>query len=300
MAREITGVGVTPSSRWMIVSAPFAASTSSAVRSAGPDTACVSLPMYSGPSMPRPRRYSQIAWVVARMCASVKEPRSGEPRCPLVRVGPVERPHDLAGHGLVPVGDVRRVVGAALEILEDRPLHRGDIVLAVELALVGPALRGGGGRVDGRVELQPPAVEIGLAEGVTGQRAVAPQPPHLLGHERLVRTVELLEPDARGDAGSAAQGDKGAGLAHAEGVAGLEYVARAALALGQVAERGEDVVGHVAHEVVDALELLALARAALGQPPRLSDHGRVIRVDEPGGLEIAPPLVGLHAVVLSR
>ncbi len=35
----MTGVGVTPSSRWMIVDTPFAASTSSAVRSAGPDTA---------------------------------------------------------------------------------------------------------------------------------------------------------------------------------------------------------------------------------------------------------------------
>src|SRR5262245_44184822 len=34
--------------------------------------------------MPWPRRYSQIAWVMARMCASLKEPRSEEPRCPLV------------------------------------------------------------------------------------------------------------------------------------------------------------------------------------------------------------------------
>ena len=45
MAWEMTGVGVTPSSRWMIVSTPLAASTSSAVRWAGPDSACVSLPM---------------------------------------------------------------------------------------------------------------------------------------------------------------------------------------------------------------------------------------------------------------
>ena len=41
----MTGVGVTPSSRWMTVSTPLAASTSSAVRWAGPDRACVSLPM---------------------------------------------------------------------------------------------------------------------------------------------------------------------------------------------------------------------------------------------------------------
>ena len=52
MACEMTGVGVTPSSRWMIVSTPLAASTSRAVRWAGPDRACVSLPMKSGPSIP--------------------------------------------------------------------------------------------------------------------------------------------------------------------------------------------------------------------------------------------------------
>jgi hypothetical protein len=45
MAQEMTGVGVTPPSRWMMVSTPFAASTSRAVRWAGSDTACVSLPM---------------------------------------------------------------------------------------------------------------------------------------------------------------------------------------------------------------------------------------------------------------
>ena len=217
-----------------------------------------------------------------------------------MRVLPVERLHDLAGHHLVPVGDVGRVVGVALQILEDRPLHRGDVVLAVELALVGPALRGRGLRVDGRVELEPPPVEVSLAEGVARQRPIAPQPPHLLGHEGLVRAVELLEPDARGDPDRAAQRHERARLAHAEGVAGLEHVARPVPTLGQVAERGQDVVGHVAHEVVDALELLPLARAALGQPPRLGDHVRVIRVDEPGGLEIASPLVRLHAVVLSR
>ena len=41
----MTGVGVTPSSGWMIVSTPLAARTSSAVRWAGPDSAWVSLPM---------------------------------------------------------------------------------------------------------------------------------------------------------------------------------------------------------------------------------------------------------------
>ena len=47
----MTGVGVTPSSGWMIVSTPLAASTSSAVCCAGPESACVSLPMNSGPSI---------------------------------------------------------------------------------------------------------------------------------------------------------------------------------------------------------------------------------------------------------
>src|SRR6516225_11303029 len=38
IAREMTGVGVTPSSRWMMVSTPLAARTSSAVRWAGADS----------------------------------------------------------------------------------------------------------------------------------------------------------------------------------------------------------------------------------------------------------------------
>ena len=80
----MTGVGVTPSFSWMMVSTPFAASTSSAVRCAGAETAWVSFPIYSGPSIPCPRRYSQMACVMARMCASLNVPCSGEPRCPLV------------------------------------------------------------------------------------------------------------------------------------------------------------------------------------------------------------------------
>src|SRR5262245_4403878 len=40
--------------------------------------------MKSGPSTPCPRRCSQIAWTIAAMCASLKEPRSEEPRWPLV------------------------------------------------------------------------------------------------------------------------------------------------------------------------------------------------------------------------
>ena len=80
----MTGVGVTPSSRWMTVSTPLAASTSSAVR---------------WPAGQRVRVLAHVeravdalaAPVVAdglgdgAMWASVNEPRSGEPRCPLVR-----------------------------------------------------------------------------------------------------------------------------------------------------------------------------------------------------------------------
>src|SRR5690242_4302523 len=40
--------------------------------------------MNSGPSVPCARRKSQMAWVIARIWASVNEPLSEEPRCPLV------------------------------------------------------------------------------------------------------------------------------------------------------------------------------------------------------------------------
>ena len=48
--------GVTPSSRWSTASTPLAASTSSAVRWAGPERAWVSFPRNRGPSIPRDRR----------------------------------------------------------------------------------------------------------------------------------------------------------------------------------------------------------------------------------------------------
>src|SRR5437016_5845479 len=61
MACEMTGVGVTPSSRWTATSAPLAASTSRAVRWAGAETAWVSLPMKSGPSIRWARRGARAA-----------------------------------------------------------------------------------------------------------------------------------------------------------------------------------------------------------------------------------------------
>ena len=45
-----------------MTSTPLAASTSSALANAGSDSACVSMPRKSGPSMPCLRRYWQIAW----------------------------------------------------------------------------------------------------------------------------------------------------------------------------------------------------------------------------------------------
>src|SRR5262249_50708855 len=80
---EMTGVGVTPSSAWMTTAMPLAASTSTAVRWAGPETAWVSLPTNSGPVMPLPARYSTRAWVMARMWASVKVPSLDVARGPL-------------------------------------------------------------------------------------------------------------------------------------------------------------------------------------------------------------------------
>ncbi len=81
----------------------LATSTSSAVTQAGSDRPWVSRPTNSGPSKPCSRRYSQIAWVVARMCASLNE---------VVQAGAAVA-RGAEGHLLVDVLRVRfsRVVG---------------------------------------------------------------------------------------------------------------------------------------------------------------------------------------------
>ena len=61
---------------------PLAASTSSAVAQAGSDRPWVSRPTNSGPSKPCAARYSQMAWVVARMCASLNAASRLEPAVP--------------------------------------------------------------------------------------------------------------------------------------------------------------------------------------------------------------------------
>ena len=80
----MAGVGVYSSPRASMTSTPLAASTSSALASAGTESACVSMPRNSGPSISCCFRYRQMAWVMARMCHSLKALSNAEPRCPEV------------------------------------------------------------------------------------------------------------------------------------------------------------------------------------------------------------------------
>ncbi|CAM5584615.1 hypothetical protein SHIRM173S_05921 [Streptomyces hirsutus] len=61
---------------------PLAANTSRAVTRAGSDSAWVSAPRKSGPSVPWPSRYSQMAWLIAAMWSSLNAPARDDPRCP--------------------------------------------------------------------------------------------------------------------------------------------------------------------------------------------------------------------------
>ena len=80
MAWEMTGVGVQTPSRSTLTSTPFPASTSSALRNAGSESAWVSIPRKSGPVAPACPRRSQIACDTARMWSSLKERDRDEPR----------------------------------------------------------------------------------------------------------------------------------------------------------------------------------------------------------------------------
>jgi hypothetical protein len=84
IACEIAGVGVYSSPAASMTSTPFAASTSSALVAAGFESACVSMPRKSGPSMPCAWRWAQMAWLIASTCASLNELVSDEPRWPEV------------------------------------------------------------------------------------------------------------------------------------------------------------------------------------------------------------------------
>ena len=82
IARDTAGVGVYPPRASTMTMTSLAASTSSALTCAGSDSACVSAPRYSGPSILWLARYSQIAWVVARMWSSLNVAVKADPRCP--------------------------------------------------------------------------------------------------------------------------------------------------------------------------------------------------------------------------
>ena len=84
IACDTAGVGVYSSFIASMVSTPLAASTSSALRNAGSDSACVSMPMNSGPSMPCDARWSQIACVIASTWRSLNELSKALPRWPEV------------------------------------------------------------------------------------------------------------------------------------------------------------------------------------------------------------------------
>ena len=82
IACEMAGVGVYSSFSAIMTSTPLAASTSSALAAAGTESACVSMPRYSGPSIPCCLRYLQMASVMPTTCHSLKLFSNAEPRCP--------------------------------------------------------------------------------------------------------------------------------------------------------------------------------------------------------------------------
>ena len=118
MACEIAGVGVySVAVRRSSTSTPFAASTSSALANAGSESACVSMPRNSGPSIRLPARYSQIACVMARMCHSLKERSKDEPRWP-------EVPKLTCCARMAGIGPLREIGGDQLRNVDE---HRGRI-----------------------------------------------------------------------------------------------------------------------------------------------------------------------------
>ncbi len=126
IARDSAGVGVKPatpvsaSTGAISVSTPLAASTSSAVCCAGSDAACVSMPRNSGARDAALRAVlSQIACVMARMCASLKAPSSAAPRWPLV-------PNATSWLGSFTSWRARRVRGTQLGDV-DQDFGRGEL-----------------------------------------------------------------------------------------------------------------------------------------------------------------------------
>ena len=84
IACDTAGVGVNPPAASTSVVTSFATRTSTQVCQAGSESACVSAPTNSGPSVPSRVRYSTIAWVVAAMWSSLNVVENDEPRWPEV------------------------------------------------------------------------------------------------------------------------------------------------------------------------------------------------------------------------
>src|SRR5262249_3700139 len=77
-----SGAGVRQAAESIMATTSLAASTSSADTQAGSERPCVSRPMNNGPLVPCAARYSTMAWVIARMWASLNAPPSADPRWP--------------------------------------------------------------------------------------------------------------------------------------------------------------------------------------------------------------------------
>ena len=69
-------------------------------------------------------------------------------------------------------------------------------------------------------------------------------------------------------------------------------MARAASTVRQVPERGEDVVGQLAHEVVDALQALGVGAAVARQLTSPGHDVRMVGVDVFRRLEVLPEVLG--------
>jgi len=113
----------------------------------------------------------------------------------------INRIHDFFGHLFVPVGHILWVVRVTLEVLDKWAFHRGNVVFAVKFLAILSAFSRGKFFVDGGIELEPLAVQLGLPERMPGQFAVTPNAGDLFIHKGLVGAMKLLETDARWNVG---------------------------------------------------------------------------------------------------
>src|ERR1019366_6183902 len=112
IASETAGVGVYSSPCASMTATLLAASTSSALASAGTERACVSMPRNGEPSIRCFFRYGQMACMMARMCFSLKALSNAQPRCPEVPKATRCRPGLLQGLVVERLGAGSRVATA--------------------------------------------------------------------------------------------------------------------------------------------------------------------------------------------